>query len=284
MSIVRRYDAFMLGQVERLVTWCEEWLSISQRRLESACIVAYGVVFTARTIAAHAWPGLLLVIWVTSILWAVHRLPQATRTARAHPGRDLFIHIFADALIGLRIVSMLLVFSYSDVSGLLEGALLSLIVRMLDIASNGDVGRKRKLSLAKLKELFGAGWMVPQPVGKVAALAAFLCLEIVLASAQRHRHHRDAIFAQVEFQATASEGMTGICNVCVGFDTCDPEDSYQIDIRPDYDDLEGALATVRSKGAEIARERPPDRKCIETYVHAITELEATLLRQKEHSI
>lgn len=161
MKILIAYDKWCLSTLEAILTWFNEWLSVSQRVVEKALIILYVFAPIVNVPRPSAFISISFCGLIGVMLWIQALEPEAVREARAHaPGVGVLrvcMQVFAicvmsmpphgikvDIGVGLQMCSYVL-FQYS-----------------VSIGNTGERGRHRALSMAKLKELFGTEWM-PQP-------------------------------------------------------------------------------------------------------------------------
>jgi len=154
-------DIAVLAALIKGIRFAADWLSLTQARIEQGLIAAYTVCAVG-----GAWP--LSVRWtviavqlpIAAWMWWMHRRPSAART----------VALFT--LAGPRVFS-LVVFSLISVPvawarwpgwgfTLAMNVLYVAIYYLVSLPSGGEPGRRRKLALAKLKEMFGTSW-VPVP-------------------------------------------------------------------------------------------------------------------------
>lgn len=157
-------DDRLLALTAWVVEWLEEWFSVSQARLELSIVVAYafGRVLLVVGVLAEQGEGpiwLLVVLSVYFVWWMRH-----SRRRSVH----LLLRIH---WIGVLMRFMFLFFFLADLPGLVTGwnlyrsgdtfsdLSLALFVYVISVSSDGQSGRRRKMALAKLKELFGPLWV-----------------------------------------------------------------------------------------------------------------------------
>jgi hypothetical protein len=160
------YDAWCEGRVRALLTWLEEWFSISQKRAEEGMIALYLALSIVTAKWTFLWIGVDICLWifVGSIMVWLHRRPAMARGG----GRR-----YAD-LAALRVVFQATMFFTAGVeilaplpsmSGICNGVAQIVYIAffyMTDINSSGKPGQRRKLALAELKKLLNVAW-IPKP-------------------------------------------------------------------------------------------------------------------------
>jgi hypothetical protein len=164
MKLIFAYDAWCLRRIEALLAWLEEWMSISQPRVEQGLIVIYitllntGRKFTTTFITLQ----IICSLGIALMMWWLHRRPAAVREASKRSSMSAMVRIFFQTWFLLLVVvcTVSRPIDYQDIAMYLDYLLFFL---MNDISSKGKPGRRRKLALEKLKELFGSAW-IPKPV------------------------------------------------------------------------------------------------------------------------
>lgn len=168
MELLIAYDRWCEGRVKALLLFLEEWLSIGQKLAERGMIVLYLVSIYGAPI--NGKNGLTVRICgmftIGSLMWCLHRIPEALRecgnfmSKRRAVFRCCLQIVIADAIAFDLGVWMRTGHSGGAIAGQIVYAI---FYYMVGIVSKGDRGRRRKLSWAKLKELFGTEW-IPRPV------------------------------------------------------------------------------------------------------------------------
>jgi len=161
MRLLARWDSAVLKAVQWLVDFLDGWLSFSQARLERACIAA---CFTAMEIAVPSWWYLHLIGF--AIAWYFHRRPAVSRKIfrDAEMPNRLATQLFAVVVLGESLIQTWPHYVESLVSTISVALLFCLF------AIGGDEskrGKRRRVALAKLKEIFGRAWvpeLMPTPV------------------------------------------------------------------------------------------------------------------------
>jgi hypothetical protein len=166
MTLIRRYDAYVLEKVKAFVVLCEEWISVSQSQLEIGCMVSYIVGSGTIDISNRAWLSLAFDGFVLWCMWDMHSKTSAERQechAALVPVR-IFCRVGSQCFVALSIMLLGLKICTASVALLVEAASVALFLALISISSDGENGKRRRIALAKLKELFGVEWM-PEPVG-----------------------------------------------------------------------------------------------------------------------
>lgn len=161
------YDAWFEGRVEALLVWLEEWLSISQERVEQGIIVLYLALLIAaggRTLKLLPLRIGSYIMMLVIMIW-LHRKPAASRGATKRYSDLCLIRV----LVQIFLLSFAGIFFFApphrveDIENGLAQIIYLVFFYMIDIGSTGKLGRRRKLALAELKKLFGAAW-IPKPL------------------------------------------------------------------------------------------------------------------------
>jgi hypothetical protein len=172
------YDWWCSDRIEAALTWLDEWLSIPQKRVEQSMIVIFCIasfigplIGLLKQFDGHAAIMLLIyeltgfrlvgTVFIAQLMWWMHRRPAAMRgiwKRRPSMGRVFFqLFFFFICFCFWLTLPHLVAVEESVVQ-----VVMLLFYYVADIGSTGQRGRKRKLALAKLKELFG-GWL-PNPL------------------------------------------------------------------------------------------------------------------------
>lgn len=162
-------DVRLLCGTLAAVRFVEEWFSIPQRQMESVL----GALYTLAMILV-CWPArATLLLGLVNAAWCAGRVLQSDDSrARTIDATDMiFMRLVMSALFALLILSASLAgmargFRWSDLCAITEAIAGMAFIFVTSLpASNGDhKGRRRKLALSKLKEMFGTSWM-PLPEG-----------------------------------------------------------------------------------------------------------------------
>lgn len=163
-------DLFLIEATKWVVDWADEWLSLSQSRIEEGLIVAYAATHVLTFVHSvmqnprdyGSWLPIGVAVYLTYWMWDSHRKPRAVRAFMRwrFPFLRLIWFFFSLVFLGpvfyVRNVWMLaVVFPFYPLLG---------FQYVLVCGGDGQSGRRRKLALAKLKEWFGVGWL-PEPEG-----------------------------------------------------------------------------------------------------------------------
>jgi len=161
-------DLRILLVLKWILDWMNDWLSLSRSKVEVGTIWIYGV-----TNVYSVWPsrhlGILLALTglMTFMMWNWHRQPKAARSV---------IHWGVGGILGR--IAALILFGFSaavvlctpphhwlqDSAGAISMISYVLFLYILALPDDdGQRGKKRKMAITKLKELFGTSW-IPQPV------------------------------------------------------------------------------------------------------------------------
>jgi hypothetical protein len=168
------YDAFCYRCVEALLKWLDEWLSISQKRAEQGMIVLYvvlGIIVpggryaTFLQMAGTICEKIPIVAFVACMMWLLHRRPAVIRRI-SYGSRATAIGRFIVQMMMLLAAFIVIFFSpHRWTDGAVAFSQVEYIVFFyaVDITSDGERGRRRRLALAELKKMFGTEW-IPKPV------------------------------------------------------------------------------------------------------------------------
>lgn len=169
-------DFAVLRAVQWAITFSIELFSWSRVWIERGLMIANAISMIsmdASIVASeHAWTGwMLALVVVQSVMgfwmWTIHTIPESSRVIRllsadlviARVGLICFVPMFT-----------FLVFYDSHTIGLFRLAghiLLVVFIYACSLPNGGEKGKKRKMAIEKLKEMFGTSWMpeaCPQPV------------------------------------------------------------------------------------------------------------------------
>ena len=172
MRFLIAYDRWCLDRVEALLKSLEEWFSISQKRAEQGMIAIYTVLsvvgcFTLKTLPLSVrcesfvvFLGLAWLMYVT-----MHRRSAWERRLLRYMKIGPVYRMFLQMIILYTMAINLFASPHYPSDLITAAAQLVFLLFCLStcICSDGKRGRKRKLALAKLKELFGSEW-IPKPV------------------------------------------------------------------------------------------------------------------------
>lgn len=160
-------DLVMLRAAKWTVEMAEEWLSLSQGRIERGLMMAFLAGYV--TVGWHSW-WLLLFPFTAWGCWIQHRMPAARRAARIASSHSIFWRLAS-------IANLLFFLLIDGLAVALQGFQWWIVPVLIVIVSypcfeyvtalpsrKDGLGKKRKLALAKLKAMFGTGWM-PVPEG-----------------------------------------------------------------------------------------------------------------------
>ena len=163
------WDLFLVARVMDAVEWLEGWLSFSQKRIEQTIwLASIGASVVACFYICSRLPSMLplCAIFIPYMAWLQYRqlrMPASVRLMRLFSRRGVFNRLFWQ----IWIVTFLLPPHHSwrtDIAFTVWYGLGCLFDYVTVISSDGQRGKRRKLALEKLKELFGTAW-IPQPVG-----------------------------------------------------------------------------------------------------------------------
>ena len=166
MKLAVAYDQWCEGRVRALLLFLEEWLSISQKYAERGMIALYV------TLVANPWssstvslpPRAFLACMLGYFMWTIHRRPEAVREiSRWIPRYKAAYRIILQICLGFFAIVAVVPPPPSASNIAVAQIVYVVFIYMTDITSNGERGRRRKLSWAKIKELFGTVW-IPKPL------------------------------------------------------------------------------------------------------------------------
>lgn len=153
-------DVYLLLAMHYTILFLIEWFSFSRKWIERAMIGVFATLWFAQPFPfSYSWKfffGAINIAW----FWSLHRKSDKQR----------IIYMISWPFIGLRLTYLALhVLDCFGKIGLLwavQDLLFVVIIYATSIPGGGDPGRRRKLALDKLKELFGTSWIsrpIPMP-------------------------------------------------------------------------------------------------------------------------
>lgn len=181
-SVICTVDVFLLKQMLGLLRWGTEWLSLKRVWMERGMIVGYSACFIGNTVFGlhgdiqHRSRNLefsamvcciALYLLICQWMWRRQKLSEAERVRRLLSMEGMASRIYALLLAVL--FSLLELAPPRRWYDVLVPAGFGFYVAFeyaISLPEDGERGRKRKLALAKLKEMFGTSWItapVPQP-------------------------------------------------------------------------------------------------------------------------
>jgi hypothetical protein len=167
MNWIIRYDQWIFHRLEVLLLWLEEWFSISQKCVEQSMIVLYIVLCLVHS---FWYLDLILVKIICSfsvayLMWNMHQRPATVRKCMQKYQPNSYYRISLQVVFGSLVVFILFQppHQWTNVSQALAQILFVVFFYVVDITSNGEPGRRRKMALAELKKMFGLEW-IPKPV------------------------------------------------------------------------------------------------------------------------
>jgi hypothetical protein len=174
VNAIHSVDLFLLKRILRLREFCEEWLSVSCQRFERGLIVLYTAPLLVENLVfgrRHAFRTLMVfaVIFLARWMWRMQQKPDSFRAMLLFQSEGAVCRVALAllALLDLGQIAAPGAATWHDV--MMAAPFTFYAMFMVSIAlPRGDnkPGRKRKLALAKLKEIFG-GWL-PAPEGSPA--------------------------------------------------------------------------------------------------------------------
>jgi hypothetical protein len=160
-------DERILKGVQWVLLLLTEWLSVSQRKVEIGLIVAWTCARAVEIGLYHSrWRGLGLIGLVLMFAIFIGRIqqPAAVRSALVHMPVEIFSRLFFLGLVSLNgLVQLIPPVRKKDLLDVLASLLFYVLWMVTSLPTQGKPGRRRKMALEKLKELFG-GWL-PEPAG-----------------------------------------------------------------------------------------------------------------------
>lgn len=172
--MIRKIDRWILGKYEQFADFCNDWFSITHRKLERVFIGLYVITACAATelIPPHTHDMWAMVVTFVSgyILYNFSSEPEAVRSVKK--GLFAFLRCFA---LNFAAFSITFGFFRARARGLEMGWIFDSVAQifylsvwyLLSINRDGEPGKKRKAALKAIKELFGTSWIVtpePRPV------------------------------------------------------------------------------------------------------------------------
>jgi hypothetical protein len=172
MRLLHAYDEWCYKRLEAILLWMEEWFSISQSAVEQFLILLYvilelaGSIYDVHSFLHHRY-GLTAAVALSmgTMMYFLHRRPPAFRQISRQNIVSFYMRVFLQVfVVEFSILNALLpLHQLGTYLTSLQYYVWTVFFYIMDISSNGTPGRRRKLALAKLKELFGTSW-VPKPV------------------------------------------------------------------------------------------------------------------------
>lgn len=166
MELLARYDKWFEDCVRAVLLWLEEWLDLSQRTVERGMIVAYLLLAFMPVHQRDLTYAVAGTAVVSIIMYNLHRRPVALRGLRFKETRAVRV-AFMVPIFGTTIALELIPFAGTkcEIGKAIAQMVYVVFFYVTDIGNHGERGRRRKLALAKLKELFGDLTWLPKPVG-----------------------------------------------------------------------------------------------------------------------
>lgn len=164
-----------------LLRWGTEWLSLKRRWIERGLIVGYGVLmcvgdfFDWHYAPAHHRFELFFELlmysvyaMICTVMWSAQKMPEAHRFRRLLGVEWIYGRVWTVILTVLMGVLLVTVppHRWSDMFFPLGMSCYAAFNYAISLPEDGERGKKRKLALAKLKQMFGTSWIVapiPQP-------------------------------------------------------------------------------------------------------------------------
>ena len=176
--LILELDEFMIERFDKAVQFAQDWLFLSQKRIEQVVLLVYVAVFFSCMIlillAKLDTTGVTLCvvggIFLFAGMWLDHMLPTAVRAVRRVSNRSFRLGWLFMWLITT--VSDVFFTSpkfdwhlqiYYIVGCPIRMGLRLVMAYIIALDVDGERGKAAKLSLAKLKELFGTLHWIPQP-------------------------------------------------------------------------------------------------------------------------
>ena len=161
--MIERIDEFIFKIVEACLDWLNEWLSITQKQVLSALLVGWGVAWVVYfAMQSEHWTAAILAI-CAMFDWFVGRNLGNIRKAIFRVKYRTLRFVVLCFNIGSVIGTIVRPHGWSDAIWLVGLICISLDWYVSAAFIDSERGGKRKLALAKLKELFGALEWIPAP-------------------------------------------------------------------------------------------------------------------------
>ena len=169
MNLLWRIDDMILNGLDAAVVWCIEWFSWSRKWIERVLIGACAVTdYVNLSIMPPSMPGWAAVLFLLPLLVTLVSLHASTPRQRGLRRHDTTLCVARVGYVVLGIlVTALVICTHSwsrthawDTASGLTGIL---TFDMVALGNEGDPGKRRKIALTKLKELFGSSW-IPEPL------------------------------------------------------------------------------------------------------------------------
>lgn len=158
----RAMDEFLIRKTRSVLICIEEWLSISQRTVERWLIVIFLATFIKLSMFdfmhTHSIViDVIMFVWCALVLINLHNYSEDQRAATGKIQRIWFF--YASLLATLHMFHLLNNENVAQAVNLYAAEAFFYV-----IASNvkGERGRRRRMAMAKLRELFGPLW-TPEP-------------------------------------------------------------------------------------------------------------------------
>ena len=160
-------DLWFVTKLEQVLQWLLDWFGITQSQIEKATIAVGTIGFflanmdwwlTSKLLAWH----IFIVCVVCYGLWLLHRL---TASRRQHELVSSYRRVFRLSYVALTSFLLLPLLANKDLATLglwIACYSFSFMLYLICCNVSGEKGKKAKLSLAKLKELFGDLEWLPQ--------------------------------------------------------------------------------------------------------------------------
>lgn len=162
MNAIFAIDAWWIARMEAALCWLNEWLSITLRRV---ALILAGVVFGCGTfweIRMHCrWALVIDAVFPLLLAWYSFE-PEKERVARWRGKFFSWWRGTEGVLLPLD-VALIWVPPHMQYYWIVPIGTCAcfLLITVLACRETGERGRRRKAALAKIKEMFGAGWIVP---------------------------------------------------------------------------------------------------------------------------
>lgn len=166
LKLLLNLDLAVLRAAKACVGFLEDWFSLPQSRVERVLLAAM-VSSYAYCVWSTWW--VLTIPFMVGLAWSRHRKPAAMRAARIASAAEIFGRLYCVcwASVGLTCLAFAIASGFRGwhVPALILWASWFSFEYITALPyESGGLGRRRKLALAKLKEMFGVSWM-PLPEG-----------------------------------------------------------------------------------------------------------------------
>lgn len=160
-------DVWVLVSIVWFISWCADWLSLSQKHLEQFLLAAWTISAILQYERTDRWWYNVMMVVIGISLWCAHRNPYAVRMSTAFtPGRficRMFCYQMTITFASLLLYALFLdhsIHTRARIFFTVQEILYFVITVFTMVGFDGPRGKKRKESISKIKEMFGSSWIV----------------------------------------------------------------------------------------------------------------------------